>query len=296
MMKKITDFINLARVHHYVKNGIIWIPILFAHQLHDVQSIAKTLIVFAAFCLAASSVYVLNDLVDAENDRKHPLKKNRPIARGLIPTRDAVLFLLILAGAAIATSVALLPLSVAMIIIVYLGLNLGYSVCFKKYAVVDIVCIAVGFVLRIYAGGLAIDVPISHWLILMIFLLAVFLALTKRRDDLLLTASGHNTRKSLDGYNLEFVNFAMVAMTSVVIVCYILYTVSPEVIGKHGTNQLYLTTLWVIVGLLRYMQLTFVEQKSGSPTRLVLKDYFLQAVIGLWIIHIYLILYVFRTN
>jgi 4-hydroxybenzoate polyprenyltransferase len=293
-MKKITDYVHLARVHHYVKNGIIWIPIFFGHKLHDVQLVAKTFIVFAAFCLAASSVYVLNDLLDAEDDRKHPLKKNRPIARGLIPARDAILFSLILAGAAIATSVALLPSSVVMIIIAYLALNLGYSVSFKKYAVVDIVCIAVGFVLRIFAGGLAIDVPISHWLILMIFLLAVFLALTKRRDDLMLTASGHNTRRSLDGYNLEFINFAMVAMTSVVIVCYILYTVSPEVIDKHGTDKLYLTTLWVIVGLLRYMQIAFVEQKSGSPTRIILKDYFLQAVIVLWIIHIYFILYVNR--
>ena len=162
----------------------------------------------------------------------------------------------------------------------------------NEYAIVDIVCIAIGFVLRIFAGGLAIDVPISHWLVLMIFLLAVFLALSKRRDDLLLTTSGHKTRRSLDGYNLEFVNYAMVVMTSVVIVCYVLYAVSPEVIDKHGTDQLYLTTLWVIAGLLRYMQITFVEQKSGSPTRIVLKDYFLQAVIVAWIIHIYFILYV----
>lgn len=293
-MKKITDFVNLARIHHYVKNGIIWMPLFFGHKLHDVQSIAKTIIVFAAFCLAASSVYVFNDLLDAENDRKHPQKKNRPIARGLIQTRDAISFLLILAGAAIVTSVALLPLSVVIIIIAYLALNVGYSVSFKKYAIVDIVCIAVGFVLRIFAGGFAIDVPISHWLVLMIFLLALFLALTKRRDDLLLTASGNNMRRSLDGYNLEFVNFAMAVMTSVVIVCYVLYTVSPEVIDKHGADKLYLTTLWVIVGLLRYMQVTFVEQKSGSPTQIILKDYFLQAVIVLWIIHIYFILYVNR--
>lgn len=290
-MKKITDFVILARVSHYVKNGIIWIPIVFGHKLHDVQSIAKTFIVFAAFCLAASSVYVLNDLLDVENDRKHPLKKNRPIARGLISTSDAILFLSILAGAAIVISVTLLPLPVLIIIIAYMALNVGYSVIFKKYAIVDITCIAVGFVLRIFAGGLAIDVPISHWLVLMIFLLAVFLALSKRRDDLLLTASGHNTRRSLDGYNLEFVNFAMVVMTSVVIVCYVLYAVSPEVIDKHGTDKLYLTTLWVIIGLLRYMQITFVKQKSGSPTEIILKDYFLQAVILFWFIHIYFILY-----
>ena len=293
-MNKIRYFVSIARIHHYIKNGIIWIPILFGHKLHDAQSIGKTLVVFIAFCLAASSVYTLNDLLDAENDRKHPQKKSRPIACGLIPARDAVLFLVILAGAAILISAALLPLPVVVIIIVYLALNCGYSLSFKKYAIIDIVCIAVGFVLRIFAGGFAIHVPISHWLVLMIFLLAVFLALTKRRDDLLLTAAGHNTRKSLDGYNLEFVNFAMIVMTSVVIVCYILYAVSPEVIDKHGTNKLYLTTFWVIVGLLRYMQITFVEQKTGSPTQVILKDLFLQAVILLWLVHIYFILYVLQ--
>jgi hypothetical protein len=129
----------------------------------------------------------------------------------------------------------------------------------------------------------------------MVFLLAIFLALAKRRDDLILNAQGHNkARRSLPNYNMDFVSHSMVAMTSITIVSYILYTVSAEVVSKHGTNQLYLTTFWVVIGFLRYMQITFVHQISGSPTTVLLRDIFLQVVLVLWLITFYLLLYVFN--
>ena len=127
------------------------------------------------------------------------------------------------------------------------------------------------------------------------FLLALFLALSKRRDDLLWAFREHKTILTLDGYSLEFVTLSMVLMSAVIIVSYILYTVSPEVIAKHGTNKLYLTTFWVIIGLLRYMQITFMEQKSGPPTLVLLKDFFLQAIILLWMGSFYLLLYIFGS-
>jgi 4-hydroxybenzoate polyprenyltransferase len=179
------------------------------------------------------------------------------------------------------------------ILTAYLFLNLAYSLSLKHVAIIDVVCIATGFVLRVFAGGAAAEVQVSHWLVLMVFLLAIFLALAKRRDDLVLNSQGHNNiRRSLHNYNLDFVSHSMVAMTSITIVSYILYTVSPEVVEKHGTNNLYLTTFWVVIGFLRYMQITFVDQKSGSPTIILLKDAFMQVIIVLWLTTYYLLLYV----
>jgi hypothetical protein len=135
----------------------------------------------------------------------------------------------------------------------------------------------------------------THWLVLMTFLLALFISLAKRRDDLLLARSGNSGRKSLDGYNLEFVSGAMMIMAAVTIVSYILYTVSPDVIQKHGSTHLYLTSFWVIIGLLRYMQITFVREASGAPTQVLLKDPFLHVVLVLWLISFVIFIYVARV-
>lgn len=290
-MQKLTACLQLARPHQYVKNGFIWLPLFFGHQLRSPSALFHTLLAFIAFCLAASAVYVLNDLRDAEQDRQHPEKRLRPVASGAVSPMEARIFFVALAAAAVLTSLLTLPAAGFAVVGGYIVLNVGYSSFLKHIAVVDIICIAMGFVLRVLAGGFAADVAISPWIIMMTFLLALFLALAKRRDDLLLVDQGHATRKSLDGYNLEFVSLSMGVMASVIIVAYILYTVSPEITAKHGTSQLYLTAFWVIVGLLRYMQITFVENRSGSPTKVLLRDYMLQAVIGLWLASLYLLLY-----
>jgi 4-hydroxybenzoate polyprenyltransferase len=291
-MATLSAYIKLARLNHYVKNGIVWIPLFFAHKLNDLNAVLNTFWAFFAFCLTASAVYVLNDLLDVQEDRQHPVKKLRPIASGAVNAKEAIFFLLNLLVPAIILSFIFLPHNFLFILTAYLFLNIAYSFSLKHVAIIDVVCIATGFVLRVFAGGIAAEVQVSHWLVLMVFLLAIFLALAKRRDDLVLNAQGHNnTRRSLHKYNLEFVSHSMVAMTSITIVSYILYTVSPEVIEKHGTNKLYLTTFWVVIGFLRYMQITFVDQKSGSPTVMLLKDVFMQVIIGLWLITFYLLLY-----
>jgi decaprenyl-phosphate phosphoribosyltransferase len=294
-MAKLSEYIKLARPNHYVKNGFVWIPLFFGHKLNDLQAVFNTFWAFFAFCLTASVVYVLNDLLDVQEDRLHPVKKLRPIASGAITAKQATRFLLIFLVLAISVSFIFLSNNLLFILIAYLFLNLAYSFSLKHIAVIDVVCIATGFVLRVFAGGIAAEVPVSHWLVIMVFLLAIFLALAKRRDDLILNAQGHNkARRSLSNYNMDFVSHSMVAMTSITIVSYILYTVSPEVVSKHGTNQLYLTTFWVVIGFLRYMQITFVHQISGSPTTVLLRDIFLQVVLVLWLISFYLLLYVFN--
>ncbi|MFH2070794.1 MAG: prenyltransferase, partial [Elusimicrobiota bacterium] len=159
------------------------------------------------------------------------------------------------------------------------GLNVLYSFFLKHVAIVDIILIAIGFVLRVNGGGIAANVDISHWIVIMTFLVALFLALAKRRDDLILSQNGMNTRNNIDGYTHEFISLSMGIMASVIIVSYILYTVSAEIQQKYDTHSLYITAFWVLAGILRYLQITFVKQKSGSPTLILMKDIFLQGII-----------------
>ncbi|MGO8762354.1 MAG: decaprenyl-phosphate phosphoribosyltransferase [Desulfobaccales bacterium] len=296
MLNKVKLYLQLARPHQFVKNGFVWLPTFFGAKLGDLGALEQTLIAFAAFCCAAGGVYVLNDLKDIEEDRRHPTKRNRPLASGAIPPRGAVIFmagLLVLA----ALAGALLPRPDFLLILgAYLILNVAYSFFLKHQAIIDLVCLALGFVLRVLAGGVAAAVPVSHWIVIMTFLLALFLALAKRRDDLLLAAEGQSARRSIDGYSLEFVSTSMAVMAAVIIVAYILYTVSPDTIQKHGTDQLYLTGIWVVVGLLRYLQLALVENCTASPTKILLQDRFLQTVLALWILSFFFLLYNFEIK
>jgi len=290
---RITDLLRLMRPHQYVKNAFVFLPLFFGQKLMEPHLLPSVLLAFAAFCLLASAVYVFNDLQDLESDRRHPEKRNRPLASGAVSPAQAWRLLSLLAVAGLA---AMAPLGGSLLAIaaVYLLLNLLYSLKLKHVAILDIHCIAVGFELRIFAGGLAAGVVPSHWLVLMTFLIALFLALAKRRDDLVLSQEkGAPIRASLDGYNFDFINAAMMVMASVTLVCYILYTLSAQVTAYYGSNQLYLTTLWVLAGFLRYLQVTLVDEKgSGSPAKLVLRDRFLQGVILLWLGSFFLLLYV----
>jgi 4-hydroxybenzoate polyprenyltransferase len=290
-MDKLIAYIRLCRIHQYLKNGFIWLPVFFGNALTNWDALLSTLIAFTAFSLLASTVYVINDVKDIEDDRRHPAKKKRPLASGIVPAKGAAVLAVGLFAVSMTISLAALPLACTYIMMAYLLLNVAYSYGLKHIPIVDIVCIAVGFVLRIFVGGMASHIRISPWIVIMGFLLALFLALAKRRDDLLLAGQGNLVRKAIDGYNLEFISLAMGIMASVTIVSYILYTVSPEVVNKHGTGKLYVSGIWVLLGLLRYLQITFVEEKSGSPSLVLIKDHLLQAVIVLWLVNIYLLLY-----
>jgi decaprenyl-phosphate phosphoribosyltransferase len=289
--ESILEYVKLARPHQYVKNGFIWLPLFFGYKLSDPLALFNTFCAFCAFSFAASAIYVLNDIKDVDEDRQHPRKKNRPIASGKVNPQNAVSFMLLLIGTSLSMTMALLPKTFMLIVIAYLLINFAYSFYLKHIAIIDVVCIAIGFVLRVLAGGVVSGVPVSPWIIIMTFLLAIFLALGKRRHDLVIVEHGSNTRKCLNGYNLEFVSFSMAIMTAVVIIVYFLYCLSPEVIQKHKTNDLYYTGIWVIVGLLRYLQLTFVEGKSDSPTLTLIHDPILWTVIGGWILTFYWLIY-----
>ncbi|PHQ55343.1 MAG: decaprenyl-phosphate phosphoribosyltransferase [Sulfurimonas sp.] len=274
--------LTLLRPHQYVKNLFIFAPLIFAFNFNQ-ESVFNATVAFILFSLLASSIYVLNDFMDIEEDKKHPTKRNRPLASGAISLTTANFLFL---GLSSTTLIATYFFSTALftVLVMYFVLNILYSYKFKHIAIVDIFIIATGFVLRLFAGAQVTDTPLSMWIIIITFLLAIFLALAKRRDDVLLSIEGKETRKNIDGYNLEFVNAAMVLMSGVVILSYLQYTVSPEVIARLGSEYLYLTTLFVILAILRYMQITFVEQQSGSPTKIVLKDTFIKVTLLLWLI------------
>lgn len=278
-------YIQLLRLHQYVKNGFILAPLFFAFRFKELHLLGNLLIVALGFSFVASAIYILNDYFDREADRQHPTKRNRPLAAGTVtvPGAFGMFFGLLGLGGAM---IGLVSLDALLITGLYVLNNLLYSYRFKHVPILDVTQIALGFVLRLYVGQAAGEglTPLSMWIVLVTFMLALFLGLAKRRDDVLLALEGNKVRKAIDGYNLEFINGAMILMASVTVVCYISYTISPEVQTRLHTDQLYYTVFFVVVAILRYMQITFVEQKSGSPTKILLRDLFLQLCIAGWLI------------
>ncbi len=283
--------IKLMRPHQYIKNLFIFLPPLFATKITDLTLLTNAFIAFIAFSLTASAIYTLNDYHDIEEDRRHPKKKNRPLASGAISKPQAIIIMSVL-GITGFLLMSILSIEAVSILLAYVVMNITYSFYLKHIAILDITIIAIGFVLRLFIGSVVTDVPLSMWIVVMTFLLALFMALAKRRDDVLIYLdTGKKMRKVIDGYNLQFLDTTMAIMASVVIVAYTIYTTSSPVIQKVHSKYLYLTALFVILGILRYLQITFVYKDSGSPTKIVLKDRFMQLVILGWIITFVWILY-----
>ena len=293
-MKKFKDMkiLKILRPHQWVKNTFIFIPLFFGGSLFDMADWTSSLVAFVAFSFAASAIYSINDIVDVEADKKHPKKCKRPIAAGLVSKRQASLLAIILAIAALALPFLLNNWMLSVVIAVYLAMNLCYCIRLKHYAIIDVCIVAMGFVMRIVAGGVATDIVLSRWIVMMTFLLTLFLSFAKRRDDvLIMNETGMAPRKNTSRYNLTFINQAITITGGVMLVCYIMYTVSPEVIERFNSPNLYMTSFFVILGLLRYIQLTVVDERSGEPTRLVLSDRLIQLIIAGWIISFAIIIY-----
>jgi 4-hydroxybenzoate polyprenyltransferase len=287
-MKK---YIQLIRPKEYIKNLIIFLPIFFGHKIINIHLFIITFIACIAFSLCASGVYIINDYIDIERDRLHPTKKNRPLAIGSVSKISAfiIMSLFFFIGGVL---MYLFSFYALYILGVYVLMNIAYSLYLKHFPILDITIIAIGFVLRLFIGSTVMLVPLSMWIVIMIFLLALFMGFGKRRDDVLIfLASGKKMRKVVDGYNLRFLDGTMMIMASVVIVSYIMYTTSPEIILKLNTNYLYVTSLFVILGILRYLQIALVENESGSPTQIVLRDKFIFFTIVGWVCSFFWILY-----
>ena len=282
---------TLIRPHQYIKNLFIFLPLFFAGQIKNPGLLISAFIAFMAFSLSASAIYILNDFRDIEEDQQHPKKKYRPLAAGTVSKKSAITIMFTFIISAIFI-MALLSLEALAILGAYIILNICYSYYLKHIAILDISIIATGFVLRLFVGSAVTGIPLSMWIVIITFLLALFLALAKRRDDVLIFLNtGERMRKVIDGYNLRFIDGAMMIMASVVIVAYILYTTSTDVIQRLHSEHLYLTALFVVLGILRYLQIVFVEQNSSSPTNILLKDKFIQITILAWILSFAWIIY-----
>lgn len=279
---RVKSFFLLIRVEHWVKNLFVFIPGFFAARLLDMVVLLRTGLAFGAFCLVASGVYIFNDIVDAPQDRAHPEKQHRPIAAGLISPRLGLLLaiLFVVLGLGVGGWV---HVHVAFLAAAYAVINLLYTLSLKHLAIVDVSIIGVGFLLRVFAGGVAAGVQASQWLVVLTFLLALILGLAKRRGEYVVATKGHAFRRALEGYNLPFLDVGITICATVAIVAYLMYCFSPEVTARIGSDQLFYTALFVIVGVLRYVQLTLVYNKTESPTRALLSDRFLQLVLLTWI-------------
>ncbi len=290
------NYIQLIRPTHWVKNLFIFLPVFFGQQFTNPTTLLQSLVAFVAFCFAASAVYCFNDIIDVDDDRRHPVKCQRPIASGAVNISTAYLFMVILI--ALSASVPMLLNGEALyrtmlVIAIYIVMEFAYCTYLKRYAIIDICILSMGFVLRILAGGTATGIIISHWLVMMTFLLTLFLGIAKRRDDVIrMEATGIAPRHNTKRYNLVFVNEALTITAAVMLVCYIMYTVSPEVTENFGSQYVYLTTIFVVMGLLRYIQLAVVDGKTGDPTKVLLHDRFTQCVLVGWSLSFILIIYI----
>jgi decaprenyl-phosphate phosphoribosyltransferase len=285
-------YLKLLRPKDWAKNLFLFIPLFFGGDILNGPKLLRIFYGFVAFSFVASSIYIINDYKDREDDRKHPVKCKRPLASGVISPATALMIcgILLVAGFGLA---AWVRDKFVFVLGIYFIINLAYSLGLKAVSILDIMILATGFVLRIKAGSVIAFVPLSEWIVIMVFLLAVFMALGKRRDDVLLKlSSGADMRKSIKGYNLELMNTLLSLVSAVIIVSYLMYTMSPEVQSRLGTTRLYYTCLFVMAGLMRYLQIVYVSSDSGSPTKILYKDRFIQVTLLLWAVSFITILYI----
>jgi 4-hydroxybenzoate polyprenyltransferase len=290
-MSMIVPLVASLRPGQWTKNFLVFAPLVFAQQALERQALLRSLAAFAIFCLASGSVYLINDLLDRASDREHPLKRRRPIASGAVtPPTAAVAAVLTGSGALLAA--ALLDGRLALILVIYLLVNLAYSRVLKHLVILDVMTIASGFVLRVVAGGVAVGVAISSWLLLCTSLLALFLGFGKRRHELvLLEVNAASHRPILSEYSPYFLDQLIAVVTTSTLVSYALYTMDPAVHQKLGTPYLPLTIPFVLYGIFRYLYLVHQKQEGGDPSQIIFSDRPLLADILLWGATVFVILY-----
>lgn len=292
---RLRSIIQLLRVEQWTKNIFVFLPLFFSGKLMEGNLLLQCSAAFLAFSFAASSVYCFNDLIDVDSDRLHHKKRDRPLASGALSVGTAYLLMAICLGISLLTTFLLVEegkMQLLSLLGFYYVMNIAYSLKLKSFAIVDVMIIALGFVLRVFVGGAVTDIWLSEWIVIMTFLLALLLAFAKRRDDVVLFEStGVATRKNTDRYNMEFLNQIMTVLASVTMIAYIMYTLSPQVIARFDSDHVYITALFVLAGIIRYLQVTLVDLKSGNPTEVLLKDRFIQLCIAGWMATFLFIIY-----
>ncbi|MFV0152488.1 UbiA prenyltransferase family protein [Empedobacter falsenii] len=285
-----THYLKLMRVNQWVKNLFVFLPLFFSGNLFNIDLLIESFYGFLIFSFVASSIYIINDYVDIEKDKKHPEKKNRPLASGKISKQNAFILFLVLLVLTCFLLWTFGTLQVAILVGIYFLMNIAYSFKLKQVAILDVMIIAFGFLLRVFVGGYMTGILVSDWTILLVFDLALILALGKRRGELVNAELEGVTRKSLNGYNLNFLNSALAITCTVAVICYMMFILSPETQSKFHHYIIY-TFVFVFAAVLRYLQQTFVYAKTESPTKLIFKDHFIQLLIVMWGISYVLLIY-----
>jgi 4-hydroxybenzoate polyprenyltransferase len=279
------------RPEQWTKNLLVFAGLMFGGRLLDVSALWYAVGAFAVFCALSSAVYIFNDLADRESDKQHPLKCMRPLASGELSPATAVIVGIVLGGVAIGSAALMRP-ELGLVAAAYLVLLLLYSAALKHLVIIDVLVIAAGFVLRAVAGAVAVAVPISHWLLVCTTLLALFLALSKRRHELTLlgnAAIGH--RRILEEYTPYLLDQMIAVVTASTLVAYTLYTTDTETAARLGNRRLGLTIPFVLYGIFRYLYLVHQKRGGGSPSTMLVTDRALLACVALWALSVAVILY-----
>jgi len=284
-MEKLKTLLEAMRPRQWIKNFFIYAGILFSKNMFDLGMLATVTAGFAAFCLLTGAVYLINDAVDSEEDKKHPEKRNRPIASGRLEIKTALGAATILVILSLIFSF-FLSTEFLWVALLYFVVQLGYMFYLKRKVILDVFSVAAGFVLRVIAGAVIIDVEISKWLIVSTIAVSLFLALSKRRHEIeTLENDAKSHRKVLDDYDTTYLLDQMISVvTAFTLICYTLYTISPETIEKFGTENLIFTIPFVLYGILRYLYLVHKKGEGGNPEKILVSDKPLLINIILWII------------
>jgi 4-hydroxybenzoate polyprenyltransferase len=279
------------RPHQWIKNLFVFAALFFSGGVTETGKLTIVFLIFLSFCAMASAIYFLNDIMDRDRDRGHPTKCKRPIASGVLPLRTAMVSSLILAISSLALAYLIFPV-VGLFLFMYGVLNVMYSFWLKHIVILDLFCVALGFVLRVLGGGFAIHVEPSSWLLIASFLLALFLALAKRRHELLVAEElSKSPRPVLEYYTPQLIDELISVVTPTILITYLLYTLDPETSVRFHSRILYVTGIFVIFGIFRYLYLVHHENLGGSPTDIVLTDLPLMSAILGWILTFSFIIY-----
>ena len=287
----VLNLLSSVRPRQWTKNLLVFAGLLFGRRLLDQGAVIAALGAFVVFCLLSGVVYILNDIADREIDRRHPLKARRPIASGALPVKTAAAAAFAIAVVALAGA-SVLGLPFLAVAISYLALQSLYSGPLKNIVIIDVLTLAIGFVLRAVAGAVAVNVEISHWLLVCTILLALFIALAKRRHEIMLLADGAADHRPILGeYSAYLLDQMIAVVTASTLIAYVFYTISPETQEKFGTPWLGLTIPFPLYGIFRYLYLVHKRDGGGSPAELLLTDRPLLVCVAAWALAVALIIY-----
>ncbi len=290
-LPKVRVMLALVRADQYFKNLLVFAPLFFAGEIARPALFDGTLTAFAGFCAVASAVYIINDCLDMPHDINHPVKRNRPIAAGQVSKSMALAVMALMAVSGFILT-GLTGKTALLFLACYFIVNVAYSCGLKNLPVADVLMVALGFVLRLFTGSAASGIRLSFWIVVMTFLLALFIAVSKRRDDIItFLQTGNKPRKAIEAYSLEVIDAGMVVLSVSIMAAYAAYTVCPGASARTASPNLYLTGFFVAAGIMRYMQLIYLVKKRGSPASLLMRDPFMQATLAGWMLTFSLILY-----